>query len=97
MMKHPHFFASATALSCSYVLCWQVLVHWVLSAKDPSHAKASTVLAGWLMDLLMWLMALCMWLMVLPMWLMVLPSMISGIVHPGTPSHAHIRLITIIV
>lgn len=59
--------------ACGYILCplccFQVIVQRALAAKNVTHAKAGTILAGWLKFL--------------PMWLIVFPGMIARILFPG--------------
>ena len=53
----------------------QVIVQRALAAKDLTHAKAGTILAGYLK--------------ILPMWLLVVPGMISRILFPGESHQIH--------
>ncbi|ELT94684.1 hypothetical protein CAPTEDRAFT_167766 [Capitella teleta] len=64
----PGVFFGLTISSVWYWCSDQVIVQRALSAKNLSHAKAGTVLAGWLK--------------ILPLWILVLPGMISRILYP---------------
>lgn len=56
---------------CSEYKSFQVIVQRSLAAKNLSHAKSGSVLAGTLK--------------LLPMFIMVMPGMISRILYPGAP------------